>query len=315
MKRLTLFALFLVSVLTLRAEEPTYAGYLFAYFKGNDESICFALSRDGYHYTALNGNEPVISSREISQTGGVRDPHLLRAEDGSFLMVATDMRASQGWDSNRAMVLLKSDDLITWSHSIVNIQERYAGQDSLKRVWAPQTIYDSKAGKYLLYWSMKYGSQGRDVIYYAYANSDFTDLEGEPRPFFLPRDSMSCIDGDVVEKNGLYHLFYKTEGHGNGIRRAITDDLTSGRWIEQPGYKQDTRKSVEGSFVFRLIDGSKYILMYDVYRDRQYQFCESVDLDTFRAIDDEISMDFHPRHGSIIPITDEEYKRLEERFK
>ncbi len=315
MKKIFTLMFLAVALVGARADEPQFAGYLFAYFKGNDESICFALSRDGYHYKALNGNEPVLSSKAISQTGGVRDPHMLRAEDGqTFMMVATDMRAAKGWDSNRGMVLLKSTDLVSWTHSVVNIQEKYAGQDSLKRVWAPQTIYDRKEGKYLIYWSMKYGSDGNDVIYYAYANSDFTDLEGEPKPFFLPRDGKSCIDGDVVEKNGLYHLFYKTEGHGNGIRRALTDDLTSGRWIEQPGYKQQTSRSVEGSFVFRLIDGSKYILMYDVYRDRQYQFCESVDLDTFRAIDSEISMDFHPRHGSIIAITDEEYERLEKAF-
>ena len=61
------------------------AGYLFAYFTGNDmadESIHFAVSDDGFNYRALNGNRPVIDSREISSTGGVRDPHILRGHDG-----------------------------------------------------------------------------------------------------------------------------------------------------------------------------------------------------------------------------------------
>ena len=290
--------------------EKDYAGYLFVYFKGGSEAIHFAVSQDGYHYKALNGNNPVLDSRKISSTGGVRDPHLLRCEDGkTFYMVATDMVAGNGWDSNRAMVLLKSTDLINWTSSVVNIQKKYKGQENLKRVWAPQTIYDPAAKKYMIYWSMKHGD-GPDIIYYAYANADFTDLEGEPEVLFTPRNGKACIDGDIVFKDGLYNLFYKTEGHGNGIKRAITDSLTSGRWIEQPGYKQQTKKSVEGSFIFRLIGKEKYILMYDVYRDRQYQFCESTDLNNFKVIDTEISMDFQPRHGSVISITKNELEAL-----
>ena len=96
------------------------------------------------------------------------------------------MVSANGWDSNRAMVLMKSYDLITWESSVINIQKKYAGQNDLKRVWAPQTIYDRAAGKYMVYWSMKHGD-GPDIIYYAYANPDFTDIEGEPRPLFLPK--------------------------------------------------------------------------------------------------------------------------------
>ena len=84
-------------------------------------------------------------------------------------MVVTDMVSANGWDSNRAMVLLKSTDLVNWDHSVVNIQKRYPGQSNLKRVWAPQTIFDREAGKYLVYWSMQHGD-GPDIIYYAYAN-------------------------------------------------------------------------------------------------------------------------------------------------
>src|SRR5688500_5557915 len=95
-----------------KKDRKTYSGYLFAYFTGNDkedESIHFAISKDGYSYRALNGNQPVISSAVISSTGGVRDPHILRGHDGkTFYMVVTDMVSAKGWNSNRAMVLLKS---------------------------------------------------------------------------------------------------------------------------------------------------------------------------------------------------------------
>ncbi|WP_442588419.1 family 43 glycosylhydrolase [Pedobacter sp. AW31-3R] len=290
-----------------------FAGYLFTYFKGNaikDEAVCYAISTDGYNYRALNHNEPVIDSKVISSTGGIRDPHILRGEDGkSFYMVLTDMTSSKGWDSNRAMILLKSDDLLTWKHTVINIQQRFKGHDDLKRVWAPQTIFDPAKGKYMVYWSMQHGA-GPDIIYYAYANSDFTDFESEPAVLFHPKNGKSCIDGDIINKNGLFHLFYKTEGNGNGIRLAITDSLTSGKWIEQPGYKQQTRDAVEGSGVFKLNQSDKYILMYDVYGKGKYQFCESYDLDKFKVIDQDVKMDFHPRHGTIIPVSRKELKDL-----
>ncbi|MCM1066340.1 MAG: family 43 glycosylhydrolase [Muribaculaceae bacterium] len=302
-----------------RSTEPQqdYSAYLFAYFTGNDiseEQICFAVSDDGYNYTALNDGHPVIASADISSTGGVRDPHILRSPDGkSFRMVVTDMVSAKGWDSNRAMVLMRSDDLVNWTSSVVNIQERFPGNEDLLRVWAPQTIFDPEAGKYMIYWSMKHG-QGEDIIYYAYANDDFTDLATEPKVLFTPADGKSCIDGDIVLKDGTYHLFYKTEGHGNGIKVATTKSLTSGQWSEEPDYKQQTSDAVEGAGTFRLIDSDTYILMYDVYMNGRYEFTESTDLSTFTPTAKEVSMDFHPRHGSVIPITGEELARLREKW-
>ena len=298
-------------------QEKDFDGYLFTYFKGNDvkdEAICYAISRDGYNYKALNNNNPIIDSKTISSTGGVRDPHLLRGEDGkTFYMVVTDMTSSKGWDSNRALILMKSDNLVDWTSSIINIQDKYSNQEELKRVWAPQTIYDPEAEKYMVYWSMQY-TGGPDIIYYAYANEDFTDIEGEPKVLFIPENKTSCIDGDIINKNGIYHLFYKTEGDGNGLRLAMTDNLSSNKWIEQPGYKQQTKEAVEGSSVFKMTGTDTYILMYDVYMQGKYQFCESKDLDVFKVIDHDISMDFHPRHGSVVPVSREEIKRLTDKW-
>ena len=83
MKKYTLLLAFLlVGVLTGYSQQ---SAYLFVYFTGNrmsEEAIQMAVSPDGYNYYALNGNQPVIDSREISSTGGVRDPHILRCEDG-----------------------------------------------------------------------------------------------------------------------------------------------------------------------------------------------------------------------------------------
>ncbi|MBP6687949.1 MAG: family 43 glycosylhydrolase, partial [Lacibacter sp.] len=312
------YSFLLLLLLTLNAGSQNvnktgkYSAYLFTYFTGNakaDEQIKFAISNDGYNFRALNSNQPVIQSSAISETGGVRDPHILRGADGrTFYMVVTDMVSANGWNSNRAMVLLKSTDLINWTSSIINMQKRFAGNDSLLRVWAPQTIYDAKAKKYMIYWSMKHGN-GKDIIYYAYANAAFTDLETEPRQLFFSPTNGSCIDGDIVFKDGKYHLFFKTEGEGAGIKIAVSDKLTEG-YVLQDKYVQQTKDPVEGAGVFKLNNGEGYILMYDVYTKGKYQFTKTKDLKTFTVIDEEVNMNFHPRHGTVMPITSAEAERL-----
>lgn len=297
--------------------EKDLTAYLFVYFTGNsveEEAVRFAVSADGYHYYHLNDNKPVLNSKIISSTGGVRDPHILRGDDGkTFYMVLTDMTSSKGWDSNRAMVLLKSTDLVNWKSSVVNIQTAFPGNENLKRVWAPQTIYDAKAGKYLIYFSLQYGG-GPDKIYYAYANKDFTALESAPKLLFVPKSEKACIDGDIIEKDGVYHLFYKTETETAGIKSAATTDLTSGKWTENDNYLQQTNEGVEGSGVFKLNNSDEYILMYDVYRKGRYQFTKTKDLENFTVIDNDISMDFNPRHGTILPITRSELKRITDKW-
>lgn len=292
------------------------SAYLFAYFTGNDikeESVHFAVSNNGYNFRALNNNQAVIDSKLISSSGGIRDPHILRAVNGkTFYMVATDMVCAKGWDSNRAMVLLKSTDLINWSSTVINIQKKYPNNETLKRVWAPQTIYDAQKGKYMIYWSMKHGND-IDKIYYAYANADFTDLETEPKQLFFSPINGACIDGEIIFKDNKYHLFFKTEGSGAGIKIAVSDQLTEG-YVLRNKYVQQTEYPVEGAGVFKLNNSDDYILMYDRYTEGKYQFTKTSDLENFSVIDNNIVMNFHPRHGTVMPITAKELARLENKW-
>ncbi len=302
------------SLVTAQAKTASlkYTGYLFTYFTGNakdEEAIRFAISTDGYHFQALNNNQPVIPSSVISSTGGVRDPHILRGANGNtFYMVATDMVSANGWDSNRAMVLLKSNDLINWTSAIVNIPQTFKAFEKVNRVWAPQTIYDAQKGKYMIYWSMRAGNDP-DIIYYAYANKDFTALETEPKQLFFSPNNGACIDGDIVERGGRFYLFFKTEGQGAGIKVAVSDKLTEG-YVLRDAYVQQTKDPVEGAGVFKLNDGSGYILMYDVYTKGRYQFTKTTDLENFKVVDEQVSMNFHPRHGTVLPVTQKEMERL-----
>ncbi|SKB33974.1 Por secretion system C-terminal sorting domain-containing protein [Alkalitalea saponilacus] len=293
------------------AEDEGYDAYLFAYFLGNgpgQEAVHYAISYDGYNFTALNNNDAVISPDTISSRGGVRDPHILRAPDGMFYMVLTDLYVpNDGW-SNHAMVFLKSENLIDWTHSVVNIPQNFSEFHDVTRVWAPQSIYDEAEEKIMVYFSMRQPG-GYDIIYYAYANEDFTGLESSPQQLLYHPDEVACIDGDIVYKDGVFHLFFKTEGAGNGIKKAVSDQLTEGYVVQEP-FLQQTNDAVEGSCVYRLINTDTYILMYDVYMRGTYQFTKSYDLENFEIIDHLVSMDFYPRHGTVIPITQVELNAL-----
>lgn len=293
------------------ADDEGYSAYLFAYFTGNSgdqEAIRFALSDDGYIYKALNKNNPVINSSTISSTGGVRDPHILRGENSDFYMVVTDMVSALGWSSNRAMVLLKSYNLTDWQSSIVNIPNTYPEYAAADRVWAPQTIYDSAVGKYMVYFAMRLGSADYDKIYYAYANDRFTGFESAPQVLF-ENNGKSVIDADIVYQSGKYHLFFKTEGSGNGIKKAVSDNLTSG-YVVFDKYLQSTTAAVEGGCVYRMYNTDKWMLIYDMYTSGKYQFTESLDLENFTVTPNPTSFDFTPRHGTIIPITNVEKQAL-----
>ncbi len=311
--------------ITIAREEQPYDGYLFAYFEGSgpreqQEQLRFGTSADAVHWNALNDNQPIIASSEISATGGIRDPHILRGEDEkTFYLVATDMHTTKdGWDYNPGITMLKSTDLIHWTHGIVNLEKAYPQKfPNTKWVWAPQTIYDPAVGKYMVYFTVRSKENLALDFYYAYANQDFTGFEAEPQLLFKAK--YGAIDGDIIYKDGLYHFFYKgntksAEGKeiANGIQQAIGKTL-QGPWMEDFKYVDAysaKKVSVEGSGIFKLNNRDEYILMYDLYRDHRYEFQSSLDLFNFSQSPESFTKNFNPRHGTVISITRQEAERL-----
>ena len=311
---------------TLHEKKAQYSKYLFAYFPSNsNENIYYALSDDGFKYTPMNGGNRVVAADSIAIKKGLRDPHLLRGNDGWFYMVATDMKSAEGWSSNRGLVLMRSKDLVNWTHSTVHFPAKYAGTNfaNVTRVWAPETIWDEQAGKYMIYFSLltSDGTIPYDKVFYCYANKDFTDLEGEPTVLFDL--GMSAIDMDIVfnPEDNLYHGFFKNEEKG-GILKVTAKTLTApegtkpgSQWGNQSGRLQQTNVAVEGAGVFQLIDGKTWVLMYDCYGSGYYQFCTSTDLLNFKlAAQTTTNGIFTPRHGSVILLTDEEVRSIEQAF-
>ena len=285
-------------------KEKNYTGYLFAYFSDNSpegEQIRYAISTDGYNYKPLNGGNPVVSSDSIALKKGIRDPHITRSEDGKyFYMVLTDMRSSEGWQSNDGMILMKSSNMIDWQHTAIDFPTRYPDlegfdKDNLHAVWAPQTIWDEKEQKYMVYYSIgrhdweypvENGSQPYFKLFYSYANEDFTDLT-EPKLLF--DFGSAAIDGDIIydKINEEYVLFFKDEGRpttnngfntAQGVMRATSKSLT-GPYITEYNHLHHAKGTpVEGSSIFKLNNSDEYILMYDCYVKGYYQFCKSTDL-------------------------------------
>ena len=310
-----------------------YAGYLFAYFEGGgdnnlQEQLRFAVSEDAKNWYALNKNRPIVASDSISESGGIRDPHILRGEDGAYYIVATDMHTydpKQGWEANPGIVLMKSRDLVNWTHSKINLGRDWPKFADAYWVWAPQTIYDRKAKKYMIYFTLQRTGDGRKslITYYAYANKDFTAFESEPKQLFAAK--YGSIDNDIIEApDGTFHLFYKgntKDENGkevkNGIQQATSKKLT-GPWKEDFKYLDayaGTRTHVEGSSVFPLHNESgQWILMYDLYSSGRYEFQTSTDLMNWTKEPQSFRKDFFPRHGSVISMTQDELNRVQQRW-
>ena len=317
-----------VSAAKKAATNNKFAGYLFAYFEGSgnqQEHLRFAISEDAKNWYALNDNQPVIASDSISTSGGIRDPHILRGEDGCYYIVATDMNTvKNGWKDNPGIVLMKSKDLVNWTHSKIVLKEDYKEHFSdAYWVWAPQTIYDKKAKKYMIYFTLQRTGDGRKsmITYYAYANKDFTGFESEPKVLFKAK--YNCLDNDIIERNGVYHMFYKgniknAEGKEiqNGIQQATAKKL-KGPWKEDFKFIDayaDSKTGVEGSGVFKLNDKNEYVLMYDLYGSGRYEYQTSMDLNTFSTKPESFRKDFFPRHGTVCSVTKDEMERLQQKW-
>ena len=297
-----------------------YSHYLFAYFTGNTlegQQLHYAVSDDGVNFSPLGDGRPVIASDTIALSGGIRDPHLMRGNDGWCYMVLTDMDMAKGKWSNRGIILMRSHDLIHWEHHRVHFPARYPGKPfaQANAVWAPQTIYDPATGKLMVYFSLhseKDGPFPRDAVYYAYATPDFSDLEGDPRPLFVYHNP--TIDADIVrDETGLYHLFFNTWGGPDGLQRrqyTFRNLHDQQSWTLLPGHMQAPGGlSSEGSTAYQLMDGT-WMLSYDCFKDGVYQFCRISDDWQHFTLVHETKTDgkFTPRHGSIIQITEEEYR-------
>ena len=286
--------------------------YLFCYFTGNapeQERVHFAVSEDGYNFRALNGNREVIT-----QTLGkkcCRDPFIFRDNEGIFHIIATDMKSDEGWANNNSMVVWDSDDLTEWKNERIIDFTQFSSTRDAVRVWAPEVIFDKTRGEYMIYWTHLNRDSNLDTIpWYAYTK-DFATLTTEPQILYKPKSGLCAIDGDMLEKDGKYYLFV-ADGEKDGIC-CVTSDKVSGPFEETEDRKislADT--ALEGNCMYFNEEACKFILIADRFKSGGYFMQESEDFVHFTPVDkSRYSLDhLNPRHGSMLHISDEEYKRL-----
>lgn len=292
--------------------EKDLVGYAMVYFKDATHSVYLAISRDGYNFTDVNGGKPVIDGRKVAEQRGVRDPFITRGPDGAFYMGLTDMHASglragvratawerpeaeYGWGNNRALVLMKSYDLIRWTAHSFRLDIAWPEQFAeVGCVWAPHIFFDEGEGRMFLTFTSKI-RRGIDDIFWSYTDEDFTRLVTQPKVLLAQprpdgpitdqnRDPLHVIDSDITKANGRYHLFYSSKINGAaGIYLASSASLSTGF---SPSAKRVDPETVntEGPTVFKRLGTDKYVLMYDVYGAGNMGFSETSDFVTFTSL-------------------------------
>ena len=217
--------------------EKKMGAYLFTYFNDPTHSLYMAVSYDGYHFKAVNDSKPIIAGDSIADQRGIRDPHIYRGPNGWFYIAMTDLhvfgkqrglRTTQwerddkyGWGNNRGIVLMKSKDLIHWTHTEVRIDERFPEEfGELGCAWAPEIIYDPAADKMMVYSTIRNEAGGRTKLYYSYTNDDFTDLVTEPKLLFeYPDQRIQVLDADICPMpDGRYFMTYVAQENPGGIK-------------------------------------------------------------------------------------------------
>jgi len=319
LSRLGVFIILLAGTVAQAAD----GGYLFVTFKGEQtplsEQIYFAVSHDGRHWDALNNSQPVL----VSTLGekGVRDPYLVRAHDGKkFYLIATDLSINLNRDWTRAqtaasksLVIWDSADLVHWSEPrLVKVAADDAGC-----TWAPEAVYDESKEAYLVFWASKTGSDhfSKQRIWAAWTK-DFVTFG---KPFVYIDKPWHVIDTDIVRENGQYYRFSKDEQF-----KAITMETSTnllGPWSDVTNFSLAKMQGYEGPECYCIQPGlggkpGQWCLILDHYRTGAGY--------TPFVTDDLAGGQFKPgegfvfpfkfRHGCSLPVSAEEYARLEKTY-
>lgn len=312
-------------------QEKDFAGYLLVYFKDQTQSAYFAISRDGYTFTDVNAGQPVFDGTLLAEQKGVRDPHITRGPDGAFYLAMTDLhifaqragfRTTQwerpveqyGWGNNRALVLMKSWDLVHWTHSGFRVDKAFPELGDLSASWAPQTIYDEQARKMMVYFTIRFGPK-ECKLYYSYADDAFTRLATKPEVI----SGVSGIDGDIVKVGEKYHLHFVADAK---VKHAVSSRINGGYEAESRRIDPET-VSTEAPNVFKRLGTNTYVLMYDVYgaRPNNMGFSETTDFVTYRNIgrfNEGVMKTTNftgPKHGAVTYLTMDELKSIAAHWK
>ncbi len=306
-----------------KPKNKKYKAYLMTHFTGEHdigEQIYFASSEDGLNWEDLNDGAPALTS-EVGEKG-VRDPYIIRSPEGDkFYLIATDLRIAngKGWgeaqtNGSKSLIIWESTDLVNWSEErMVEVAPSNAGN-----AWAPETVYDEETGEYVVFWASttedENGTFSPPDIYYAKTRDFYTFTEPE---IYIDRPGdQHIIDTTIIKDEDT---FYRYSADGQITIEKSKQVL--GEWskvgnLEPLGLTND---DVEGPLIFKFNDREEWNLMVDQYATGQgYLPLLTNDLSRgeFTQIgSDEYSLgSSRKRHGSVLPITKEEYRAIKDKW-
>jgi hypothetical protein len=324
------------------AREPQVSDYLLVYFKDETHSPYFALSRDGYTFGDVNGGKPVMDGLKLAEQKGVRDPHIMRGPDNAFYLAVTDLHVSArklglrdtewerpaeqyDWGNNRAIVMMKSTNLIDWSHSIFRIDRAFEETRDVGCIWAPETIYDPANRKLMVYFTMRLG-HGKTKLYYSYADEAFTRLETVPQELFKYPPGNQILDADITKVGDTYHMFYVAQGNSGdiqgGIKQAVSDKINRD-YVFDPVTYDPEKVGREAPNVWCRLGTDTYVLMYDVFgaNPGNMGFSETTDFKHFKNLGRfnegvmKTTNFTRPKHGAVMHVTEAEARALAAHWK
>ena len=314
-------------------EETDYKDYFFAYFAGegysDGEQIYFAASEDGLIWGDLNNNKPTLTSSLGEK--GVRDPYIIRSPEGDkFYMIATDLKINggNGWGAaqtagSQSLMVWESTDLVNWSEQRMVEVSASIGAGC---TWAPEATYDPITGEYVVYWASKVSSDnyGKQRLYYCKTRDFYTFTE----PKVWIEKNESSIDTTVIyEKNEkMFYRYTKNEGGNTNELGAKTKSIfieksptLLGTWTHVPSDSLNANQWVEGPTIFKYnpddSETNQWCLLVDNFGGGGYYPLVTDNLSTgVFENPDEYKMPTRARHGTPIPVTEEEYNAVVEKW-
>lgn len=327
----------------LTDDAATYDGYLFVHFQDESspdgEQVYFSLSQDSSlrGWQELNGGRPVL--RTAVGTGGVRDPFVLRLQDGSFVIIATDLRVfgigdfvSSQEHGSRSLLVWRSPDLVTWSGpELVEVAGAQAGN-----VWAPEAIWVEEIGRYAVYWASNLYPEGegtrRNEDSYnrmmITTTADFVHFEPATPWIDVRRGpGYGTIDSTVArdERVGFVRITKDEEPdtmdvvqeHSEDLFRATTGSLGSSWQLQRERIGAPVVSHAEGPILVRSNTDERWFLLVDwppYGGGSGYVVLETEDLVSGEWRPSDVTLPAHLRHGSVLQVTAQERARLEAAF-
>ena len=213
----------------------------------------------------------------------------------------------------------KSKDLVNWSDEmLINLSGGKLGC-----LWAPGIFFDENSGNYIVHWSSscKDDNYSGLSIYYS-CTKDF-EIFTEPKLFFRKKDS-ETLDSCIVKENDVYHFFVKSADTPKAVIHETSNDLF-GPYKRDEAFDEQMKalplkEKYEAPTVFRLNDGKLCLLMdfYGCDRREEQGYVPFVtnSLDNIRldAAKDKFYFPYGFKHGVVLEINDEEYKRILQKY-